>query len=402
MTDFNIATALSIKFREIKKLINLFKKNIAIVIFLFVSSVLLFSSTGKTPNYGWMGTYTGNNFPSITTGLPFFRPWIYIERWNFEVFGNLWLAENFSYGIFSAFLIVKLFLDAKNGNKKFIFFILLIPLYSIIYFAAWNGPLYDILFALALIAVLDITVLLNNKTSLTQIIILAFWLSVLDLSRPIGLYFLIALIPIIFFKIKFSRFFVLFSLVAIVIGPFHFIQYKKYESISLTTYKGQNLAEVFPYFKRDCFAEFGRVGLDSPEFSKCSNQMYAEIINALVEDPKKITSAFNARRIGRIFLPNPFWHGTGIDNPQGLLFIFSKVFPFLEYLIYCAALWYFSFNCRYFIGIVFFGLGSLIVLLSHSGDEAIRVFMPFLVVLIWLPLGLDKKKNFIENELHGA
>lgn len=363
-----------------------------IFLFILFASIILFSITPKTPNFAWMGVYLLPEFPGIFTGVPVFRIWIPIERACFFLFGNLWVAENLAYSIIAAILIYDLYLMAQKSNKTTLFLILLIPTFAIIFFASWGGVIYDIVFALSLIRILELLRIIEIKARLSRLAALGIWMVIMDLSRPIGIYFIFLIILyLIIKKIKFS--YLTFCILAISL-IFHIVQFNKFRTITLSTYAGQNLAEVFNgamNISRDCLAEFGRRMIDTLEFSECSNKIQSEIVDALLAKPSLIIDKLILDRIVGILMPYPYWHGTGLENISSFLYNFSMIYYLFLVVVYLIVIINFRFIQSYLMGCIVFIIGFTLTFLAHSGAEAIRVFMPFLILLIWLPLHAKQK-----------
>lgn len=349
---------------------------IFLICILFLS-LAIFASTGKTPNYGWMGVYEISNIGVFDGGIPVFRPWIIIEKLEYSLTGRCWLSENLSYALFSAWAIYSILDSCLGRSVSLAFYLIFPPLCAVIFFAAWGGPLYDIIFALSTIKCIDYMSRQALRLKVIDIFYASVWLSVLDLSRPFAIFYFFAFGLLWAFKIG-KRSIALLVVAVVIVSPFHYFQYKKHGSLILSTYSGMNLSEVFQFSQRNCNREFNITQIGTVEFSECANVAKNQILSELRGEPKKILTAFTMDRVKRLLFPNPYWHGTGVTdrNPNVVMIYYILVsviyISFISMTRPCLGsllcLGVFLFNC-------------VIILVSHGMTELPRLVMPNMVIL---------------------
>jgi hypothetical protein len=253
----------------------------------------------------------------------------------------------------------------------------------ILFFAASGGTLYDIIFSLALIKCIEIISSNYEKINARYLNIqIIFWILILDLSRPVGIYFSLPLLLIILLQRKIKGLTAI-SFIIVCIIFLHGIQYTKFNTPLFTTYKGENLAEVFNGERsRNCLEEFGRKNIDTVSFSDCSNQISNEIISNLIASPQKLTAAFSPHRLNNLFFPDPFW-GKAPSKWDAKI---ALTFHLLLTLFYLHTFIYYRLNFGQNVAIVIFIAGVTLTLMGHNLTETIRVFMPYQLVLALVAL----------------
>ncbi|MDP2013619.1 MAG: hypothetical protein Q8L05_05275 [Actinomycetota bacterium] len=346
--------------------------------------VILISTTPKTPNSGWMSVYAPPEFPQLFTGIPVLRPWVPVERLDYALTGNLWLSSSLAYALV-AFLVLALFYREalRLGNER-LFWIMLAPLSIVIYLSSWAGPLYDITFALGLIVTLILLSELPRQVSKLPIVVLVLALFLVDMSRPTGSLIVIPALIFGLFWFKCNRW-ILFVGSAVLLLPFHIMQWTQFHTIALTTFSGSNLYEAI-HIGRDCLPEFARRELDSLAMATCSNEAAAEIRAALLKDPSAILSLFTPKRLAIILTPNPNWQD--VDFGSSLVYYTVEIFTRLSIVgFYVLAFLSLKVDRRSLLGLLFLFIGIITTLLAHSGFEAARVMLPFVLLTAFLALG---------------
>lgn len=352
---------------------------------LFLASLILFT-TPKTPNSGWMGQYVAPNFPPIFTGIPVFRLWIPVEEIEFQLLGQLWISNNLSYALLGFCVLYILFLEALRLKALPIYIITLLPLSVVMYFAARGGPLYDIAFALSLLIAIVIISRVPQEASWQALFGLGLCLSVIDHSRPTGMYFVLMFLAFALYWYKAKRWLLVGVLLTITL-PFHIHQWMTFGTFNLTTYAGANLREVFT-IGRDCVNEGGAFGsgfggIDTKKFADCSNETQSTILSEIRHKPSSLYSAMTPMRVRQVLLPNPYWHGTGLNSDLHSSY-WIRLYEFSLICIYIAALFTIRINPKSLLAAAVLIFGFTTTLFAHSGFEAVRVFMPFIVFAVWM------------------
>jgi hypothetical protein len=372
------------------------KSKSSALFFLFLGFIL-FSFTDKTPNYAWMSTYSGPSFPSLQTGISIFRLWVPIEHLEYSLLGEVWYSENLIYGLCGGCL---LYLMANEGNQKnniILMTICTIASIIAIFFSSWGGSICDILFSLALILAIKKISLLTVKSSIKYQIFIVTLLTLLDMTRPYGIFYVALLLLFTHYKtikfkenkIKISRAFLFIFITTLCTTlPFHVIQYKRFGSLTLSTYGGNNLMESLQSVATindalDCKAILGRGGLDSAEAMECANTNKDRVIEHYLSDKTLLMKVFSPTRIKNVFLfPEIYWHATKIK--ENLSFkILKDFFYFLLSVIYILTFFSYRNNLESLVTLIAYTMGIFLISLGHNGQEALRVYLPFLILLIY-------------------
>lgn len=350
---------------------------------LFVLSLIAFASTPKTPNSGWMGQYVAPSFPPIFTGIPVFRPWIIVERLEWETNNTQFLSQNLAYALTAFLVLAILWNQATRHGHRTVFALILIPLLPTMFFAGYGGPLYDITFALALI--LALTILTRNQQTLGKVGMLGLALCVVavDHSRPTGLVIAIALLVFTFLRYQHYRW-ILLAIFALLALPFHLHNYYYFGTVTLSTYGGANLREVFP-FGRDCVSEIGFTNIDSRRFAECSNDTARAIVTSVSGDPSELLPAVTLNRIQNVIAPELVWHGTAL-RPDLLNTYLIRSYEISMCMLWFAVVISLRRNAISILALFILAFGLLSTLLAHSGYEAVRIVMPFVVLGSWMVL----------------
>ena len=387
--------------RYISKL-DCFVKYPAALILILCACIAVLASTGKTPNFGWMGAHDIYTITVFETGIPVFRPWIAVEKFENLLTGDVWFSENIGYAFFSTWVVYFLYTKSREASSTYLFYILICPLFIVMYYSAWGGSIYDVIFGLSLVKSIEYLTKPSRELSFKSLVYASIWLAVLDLARPFSIALVIVFSGIWFIKIKF-KFVIPFVIMFFLVFPFHFNQYKNFGGIVLSTYGGMNLREVFPLSSRDCNAEFSRNKIDTAEFSQCAGSVRSEVLLNLKSNPYLVLQAFSVERIARIMFPNPYWHGTGVLNHNSVG-VQLKIFIYQISL----AMFYFFFikilSLRFSMLLCFFALlfVNFFTCISHNLTELPRIIMPNVLLIFYailssgvLPL---KKLNSILRE----
>jgi hypothetical protein len=340
-----------------------------------------------------MGQYVAPSFPPLLTGIPVFRPWIPVERFEYHSLGSQWFSQNLAYALIAFFVLQLLYREALRLNAVQMFLATLAPLGTVLFFAARGGPLYDITFALSLLLAMVVIARTSRDVSWRPIAVLALCLAVLDHSRPTGLVLAVAIVAHSIVWYRSYRWLLVLIVLALTL-PFHIHQWVSFHTSSLTTYGGANLREVFP-FGRDCVNEGGQFGsglggIDSREFSECSNQTTSTIIGALWADPRQALLAVSPGHLRTILLPTPFWHGSGLQ-PGRFADYWVRLYELGLIALYAAAIGSARRDPRSLLALFCLSFGVVSTLVAHLGFEAVRVMMPFFVLASWMALALPDK-----------
>lgn len=359
------------------------------LIFFLIAGVALFSSTRKTPNFGLMGGYYAPNFPDITTGMHILRLWIYVEKFEFHILNSLYFSNNFLYGILAGYLGYSLFKRAQNNGKLKILMPLTPGLTIGIFFAAYAGPVFDIVFALAFFFCVQYVVDVGEKITPKQVFFFGAWVTIMYMSRPYGIYFAVLFYSYYAYIIGKKIIPALLITIAFM-APFHAIQLIKFDTFMLSTYGGTNLVEALGSVGvdqsnfLDCKVILGRDKFDSKEMVNCSKINQAVAIKMYVENPSVFLDLFSPKRILRTFMiPNLYWHGTEFteDHKRSLeLKTLRFIFNCSLAIVYLLILLKYKNTRQYIIPIVGFTIGVIFPCMGTDGSEAVRIFMPFIVL----------------------
>lgn len=353
---------------------------------LFAFALLGFSP--KTNDSEWMGVYPLPDFPPLDTGIPVIRFLIPIEQFEYFLTGNLWFTQNFLYAFCYSIIFYILVKDGIVSKHLFRLFVMLIPVVLGLTFAAVGGPLYDAVFTLALVLSLKLINEVENITSAKQLVLIGLTLTLLDLSRPNGLFFAIIFILILFVKVKTRIYWSLIPIFVLAL-PWHLVQFVRFGTFTLTTYQGQNYAEAFNWQgvfagSRDCLLELGRASIDSQAFQSCSAFNQKFIIEELLANPVSLKYVLHPEHVLSIIFPDPFWHSTGFlqGNSTIVSLVTTVVISGLATLfIYWMT--QFQLNKRYLLASLIFIIGIATGIVAHNGTESIRLAIPFYFVLVW-------------------
>ena len=358
------------------------------LVFCLIFGILGFSGTSKIPNFGLMGAYQLPHFPDITTGMSILRIWTIVEKFEYSHFGELYFSNNFVYGLFAGYLIYLICNRAINNNNFSKLLLVLPGLLITIFFSASPGPIFDITFAVSLVVCLLYLLDVGEQISPTQIFKLSFWVTLMYMSRPFGMYFALVIYAYFFFKVG-KRILPAIAVTVLVMAPFHIIQLNKFDTFTLSTYSGTNLAEALassgenPSQFLDCKEILGRGNYDTKEMVDCSNINKSKATHLYLTQPTVFLGLFSPKRIVKTFMfANPFWPGTGIDpHPKNVhLIIISIIYYVSLFFTYLIFILNFSKNRFYIFPLIFFSMGLIFPLIGTDGSEAIRIFMPFIAV----------------------
>jgi hypothetical protein len=358
-----------------------------IPIFFLLAGVLLFSFFPKTPNWFWMAQYSAPDFSLLGTGLPIFRPLIPFETIEWKIHQSNWLSDNFLYGLLSGFSLYLLFINCRSQWS--IFFITTGPLMIAIWYASHGGPIYDITAIFGIIAAATIIQTLGPKPSIKRLVLLGIFLSITDLSRPFGLTLCILMIGYLFIKNRNAVFIPLITLVFLA-GPFHINQLARFQTITLSTYGGNNLMEAFSKVitpEKDCYRYEELKQLDSLQAAKCAANNQKKVAKELLKKPQLIFTAINPERIIQTIFPQPIWHASNLEINSKTHIGMRYIFHALLVMLYGLAFWamikpqqriYKSLLLLCFSYIVF------TILIASWLSEVIRTYLPALALITLL------------------
>jgi hypothetical protein len=359
------------------------------LIFCLVFGVIAFSTTVKSHNSGLMGAYLVPNFPDATTGMSIIRLWTYVEKFEFGLTGDLFFSNYLPYGLLAGYLIY-LICNRAIKNNTFKTLLLVLPgLLITLYFSAFAGPLYDITFAVSLAVCLLYLIDVGESITSKQILKLGFWVTLMYMSRPFGMYFAVVIYGYFFYKVG-RRILPACLITLVVMVPFHVNQLNKFDTFTLSTYSGTNLIEALssvgenPNQFTRCIVLLGRSGYDTKEMVDCSKINQAKAIEIYQTKPKVFLKIFSPKRLLKTFIfPDPYWHGLNMTVEQKKAMNF-KVLLIIYYLslffAYLIVIFNFTKNKFYILPTVFFGMGLLFPAMGTDGSEAIRIFMPFIAI----------------------
>lgn len=353
------------------------------IIFVMVS-LLLFASTPKTPNFGWMGVYQLPTFPDLFTGIPVFKPWIPIERFEYSIHESLWISENIGYAFFSYLSLMFFYTKSRLSKRENCWWFLFVPFLVVMFFASWGGTIYDVIFAYALIYCLDVLLSDDLESAVNlgySILLLAF----VDLARPYGFPLFIFLLCGFAFKYKEKVFWPLLLILPLIF-LFHLAQFVNYGTILLTVYSGMNLYEVFPFASHNCMDLFGRNQIDTVNFLVCDQLAKSEIIEQLMAEPSKILNTLKFDRMINFLFPYPFWHGTGLHAVQSeYLKSFGHLYKFFIFSIFFMAVLSLTISKKMIIVVFIYLYIAAVILFSHGMTELPRVILPLIFICLYVP-----------------
>lgn len=356
-------------------------------IFFLLAGVLLFSFFPKTPNWFWMAQYSKPDFSLLGTGLPIFRPLIPLETIEWKIHQSNWLSDNFLYGLLSGISLYLLFINCRS--KWSIFFITTGPLIIAIWYASHGGPIYDITALFGIIATATIIQTMGPKTSIKRLVLLGVFLSIIDLSRPFGLTLCILIIGYIFIKNRNAVFIPLITLVFLA-GPFHVNQLARFQTITLSTYGGNNLMEAFNKVippDRDCYFFEAMKNLDSLEAAKCAAINQKKISKELLKKPQLIFAAINPDRIIQTIFPQPIWHASNLEINSKTHISVRYIFHVLLVVLYGLAFWAIikpQQRAYKTLLLVCFSFVVFTILIASWLSEVIRTYLPALALITLL------------------
>ena len=352
-----------------------------------LAGILLFSFFPKTPNWFWMSQYTAPDFSMLGTGLPIFRPLILLETIEWRIHQSNWLSDNLLYGALSGFSLYLLFINCRC--KWSTFFMTTGPLMIAIWYASHGGPIYDITAALGIIGALTILQTLDDKTSTKRLILLGIFLSIADLSRPFGSVLCLLMLGFIFIEHRNKLFIPLITFIFIA-APFHVNQLARFQTLTLSTYGGNNLIEAFNKVippDRDCFFFEAMKNLDSLEAAKCAATNQKKVTKELLKNPLLIFTAINPDRIVKTLFPQPIWHASNLDIHGQVHIGVRYAFNTLLGVLYGIAIWaLISPRNRLYKLLLLFSFCYVVftILIASWLSEVIRTFLPALAIVTLL------------------
>lgn len=356
-------------------------------IFFLLAGVLLFSFFPKTPNWFWMGQYSAPDFSLLGTGLPIFRPLIPLETIEWKIHQSNWLSDNFLYGLLSGVSLYLLFINCRSQWS--IFFITTGPLMIAIWYASHGGPIYDITAIFGIIAAATTIQTLGPKPSIKRLVLLGIFLSITDLSRPFGLTLCILMMGYLFIKNRNAVFIPLITLVFLA-GPFHINQLARFQTITLSTYGGNNLMEAFNKVitpKQECYPFEQKRQLDSLPAAKCASANQQKVFNELIGNPRLIFTAINPDRIVKTIFPEPVWHASYLDINSAIHIGARHAFHALLAALYGLAFWAILKPQRRaykLLLLLSFSYVVFTILIASWLSEVIRTYLPALALITLL------------------
>lgn len=356
-------------------------------IFFLLAGVLLFSFFPKTPNWFWMGQYSAPNFSLLGTGLPIFRPLIPFETIEWRIHQSNWLSDNFLYGVLSGISLYLLFINCKG--KWSTFFVTTGPLMIAIWYASHGGPIYDITAIFGIIGAATIIRTLDHQTSVKQLILLGIFLSITDLSRPFGLTLCVFMMSYLFIKNRHALFIPLITLVFLA-APFHINQLVRFQTVTLSTYGGNNLMEAFNKAippDKDCYLFEATKNLDSLEAAKCAAINQKKISKQLLKKPQLIFTAINSERIFQTLFPQPIWHASNLDINNNIHIGVRYAFHTLLAALYGLAIWAIikpQKRSYKLLLVISFSYVVFTILIASWLSEVIRTYLPALALITLL------------------
>jgi len=365
----------------------------ALLIFCLLMGLVFYSSTPKTPNFGLMGAYLPPNFPDITTGMSILRVWTYLEKIEYSLLKGFYFSNNFLYGLCAGYLVYVI-CERAIRKQTVARLLLVLPGFLIaLYYASFGGPLFDITFALALVMSMYYTIDVGKDITGKQVLKLAFWVTLLYMSRPFGMYFAILIYGFFLVKIG-KRILPACLLTLLVMMPFHLNQLNKFGTFTLSTYSGTNLVEALQSAGEnqnqflDCKVILGRQMYDTKEMVDCSKQNGVLALAMYQNKPEVFAKLFNVKRVlGTFMFPEPFWYATGFTQEQRSQVqyqVISIVYYLSLFFAYLMVLTNFRKAVGFILPTVGFIMGIVLPVMGTDGSEAIRIVMPFVALLYWM------------------
>jgi hypothetical protein len=258
-----------------------------------------------------------------------------------------------------------------------------------IWYASHGGPIYDITAIFGIIATATIIQTLGPKTSIKRLVLLGVFLSIIDLSRPFGLTLCIFIIGYIFIKNRNAVFIPLITLVFLA-GPFHVNQLARFQTITLSTYGGNNLMEAFNKVippDKNCYFFEAMKNLDSLEAAKCAAINQKKISKELLKKPQLIYAAINPERIIQTIFPQPIWHASNLEINSKIHISVRYIFHVFLVVLYGLAFWAIIKPQRRAyktLLLVCFSYVVLTILIASWLSEVIRTYLPALTLITLL------------------
>lgn len=354
-------------------------------LFLFLG-VYYFGLTIKLPNWRWMEQKLDPYFGMLETGLPFFRPWLPVERFEWSLHQSNWYSDNLTYGLLAGWMF---YLIYRNASSIFSFVLLAAPLSLVVWYTANGGTLYDITAAFSLTYLL---VLFRNGSKSDSYWVLAgigLLMAVLDHSRPFA-FQICVLMTLYGLYLYRAKFLVALAVFALLVAPFHINQMKKFETFELSTYGGNNLVEAFQGvipFATDCYYLEMSKRLGTRDGAICALENKKKILGELKRNPKLILGVFTPERIKKVFFPELVWHATGLDpNSPEQVEIRDWFHIYLAFIYLLAVITLLRKTERPY-KLLIIAISAYIVLITFMANrlsETIRVLMPSLAALVLL------------------
>ena len=361
-------------------------KSLSIKALFLILGVYYFGLTIKLPNWRWMEQKLDPYFGMFETGLPFFRPWLPVERFEWSLHQSNWYSDNLTYGLLAGWMF---YLIYRNASSIFSFVLLAAPLSLVVWYTANGGTLYDITAAFSLTYLL---VLFRNGSKSDSYWILAgigLLMAILDHSRPFAfqICILMTLYGLYLYRAKFL---VALAVFALLVAPFHINQMKKFETFELSTYGGNNLVEAFQGvipFATDCYYLEMSKRLGTRDGAICALENKKKILGELKRNPKLILGVFTPERIKKVFFPELVWHATGLDpNSPKQVEIRDWFHIYLAFIYLLAVITLLRKTERPYklLIIAIYAYIVLITFMANRLSETIRVLMPSLTALVLL------------------
>ena len=354
-------------------------------------AIFLFSALSfKTPNFAWMHAIwpisSLDDVDVFGIYIPIFRPLVFLEKLEYQVYGDVFITNNFLYGaIFSFLAFITCYRSIWIGFI-FLFF------YPLIIISSDGGVVYDAVFCLSLVLFIMVCSEFQDgpNVSLQTFLRLSLAIVLGDLSRPFMLPMIAALIVLMpaFLKnvrLNLKFFFITVFVSGAFVGVFHYHQYLETGSVILSNFGGCNVGEVFrvgsnidfsrslnlSYVSAECQRQLSVVSnlvLNNPNTLFLDGQVFYKAINVWFPD-----IAFHGNRGWA--LENRFWAGP----------IFSRFSPLL-YVLFLIVLISAPEN-RKFVPTVFslfLFTYTILNVYSHNGTESVRMLLPVAVAKVYL------------------
>lgn len=362
-----------------------------------IFGILITSFFPKTPNFGWMGAlqpvekFLETNLSEVV--IPVLRPLLPLEKLNYILLGNTWIANNLVYGVFVGLV----FYFILYSNKKYIT-VLLFMVLPLFWVSSDGGIVYDISFIFAFIAILHLTniIINNNGVKYRHLVLLGLVLSLADLSRPFFLpfvlvYFLILSIYLyeknllVLKHVKIKALLIPLGVFLVLSSPFHILQYKNTNSLILSNWGGCNLSEVF---SEPSQIPFDRALINTETYTNECNRMKDNILKKISANPSmllldgKILSKFK-----HIFYPPLSYHGNSKFTTEirayFVEFFYLGITVIYLLFIYLVAINLTRKDITTFIVVFYLIFYILINTYTHGGSEQIRMSYPIIVIMLY-------------------